>query len=142
MERKRPPERRINISAPPLVRCGDICLIPSYHRPVDRAFVEAVKQDGIGTCQTTDGLRGGRRPRTVRAAALPIRSLINYLVETDQLDASPIHSVRLPKKDPAERPQVTDEELLALVAGCERMAGTERPVMARAMLLTLATTAA
>jgi site-specific recombinase XerD len=84
---------------------------------------------------------GGRRPRTVRAAALPIRSLIGYLLETDQLKASPIHSVRLPKKDPAQRPQVTDEELLALVAGCDRMAGTERPVMARAVLLTLTTTA-
>jgi site-specific recombinase XerD len=84
---------------------------------------------------------GGRRPRTVRAAVLPIRSLMNYLVETDQLDASPIHSVRLPKKDAAQRPQVTDDELLAMVAGCERMPGTERPVMARAVILTLTTTA-
>jgi site-specific recombinase XerD len=84
---------------------------------------------------------GNRRPRTVRAAVLPVRSLINYLVETEQLEASPIHSVRLPKKDAAQRPRVTDEELLSLVAGCERMAGTERPVMARAVLLTLITTA-
>jgi site-specific recombinase XerD len=83
---------------------------------------------------------GGRRPRTVLSAALPIRSLMNYLVETKQLKASPIHSVRLPKKDSAQRPQVTDEELLTLLGGCDRMAGTERPVMTKALLQTLATT--
>lgn len=83
----------------------------------------------------------GCRPRTVRSAVMPLRSLFNYLVETDALEVSPVHAVRLPKKDAAQRPRVTEEELIALVEGCDRLAGTERSAMARALVLTLITTA-
>jgi site-specific recombinase XerD len=83
----------------------------------------------------------GCRPRTIRSAVMPVRSLCNYLVETGILVTSPIHGVRLPKKDAAQRPKVTEEELLQLVTGCERLAGRERSLMARALLLLLITTA-
>lgn len=83
---------------------------------------------------------GGRRPRTVRAAVIPVRSLFNYLVETRGLVSSPVHAVRLPKKDAAQRPHVSDAELGALVEGCDRMADPVRSLMARALLLVLITT--
>jgi site-specific recombinase XerD len=83
----------------------------------------------------------GCRPRTVRAAVMPVRSMMTYLVDGDRLEASPIHSVRLPKKDAAQRPRVTDEELLAVLSGCDRMVGTQRPLMTKALLLTLITAA-
>jgi site-specific recombinase XerD len=81
----------------------------------------------------------GLRPRTVRSAAMPVRSLFNYLLECDVLDSSPVHAVRLPKKDAAQRPRVLEEELLALPEGCDRLAGLERSCMAKALILLLIT---
>lgn len=81
----------------------------------------------------------GCRPRTIRSAIMPIRSLFNYLVETNAIEASPVHVVRLPKKDAAQRPRVTEEEMICLVEACDRLPGRGRAAMAKALVLLLVT---
>jgi integrase/recombinase XerD len=77
-----------------------------------------------------------KRPRTIRANFAPIRSLANFLVETGILDTNPMDRVKLPQRDAAERKQVSDEEVEALIAACERLPPKE-VVLARAVLYVL-----
>jgi site-specific recombinase XerD len=83
----------------------------------------------------------GCRPRTIRSNVMPLRTLFNHLVETGVLAESPVHQVRLPKKDAAERPRVTEDELVAMVEACDRLSLLERAVMAKAIMLVLVTAA-
>jgi len=111
-----------------LQRLGRAPLLADVHGRLVREYVLDLSESGC-------------RPRTVRSAVMPLRSLFNYLVETEVLEVSPVHSVRLPKKDAAHRPRVTEEELQALVDACDRLATPERAAMGKALVLVLITSA-
>jgi integrase/recombinase XerD len=83
----------------------------------------------------------GCRPRTIRSNVMPLRTLFNYLIETGEVAESPVHLIRLPKKDAAQRPRVTEDELVAMVAACDRLSPLERAVMAKAVMMILVTAA-
>jgi integrase/recombinase XerD len=77
------------------------------------------------------------RPRTLRGRLRPIQSLCTFLLANGALKDDPTKGLTIPKKDTAVRLLVTQEEVQALVAGVERIAGTRRVCLARAVLFTL-----
>jgi integrase/recombinase XerD len=72
---------------------------------------------------------------------MPLRTLFDYLMETRAVEASPVHLIRLPKKDAGQRPRVTEDELVAMVEACDRLSPMERAVLAKAVMLVLVTEA-
>lgn len=77
------------------------------------------------------------RPRTIRAAFFPLRGLGKYLVEQGALEDNPALVIKLPKLDAAQRDLVTDDEVRALLAACERQASPRRVALSRAMVSVL-----
>lgn len=66
----------------------------------------------------------GLRPRSRLRLWTPIRSLFRMLIELQVVEESPLEKIALPKKDPAQRLLVSDEELARVLeaAGRQRMA--------------------
>lgn len=79
----------------------------------------------------------GRRPRTVRSAFHPLRTLSLYLVRMGTLSENPCEPIALPKKDAAHRALVSDEEVRQLLLACERQSDSRRIALARAIISTL-----
>jgi site-specific recombinase XerD len=81
--------------------------------------------------------RRGLRPRTLRGALYPVRGLFRLAVERGYVAEDPTRGVRLPKKDAAVRPTVSDEELEQLLKGCAREPDLGRRRMVKALLAIL-----
>jgi site-specific recombinase XerD len=77
------------------------------------------------------------RPRTLRGRLRPIQSLCKFLLTNGALKEDPTKDLTIPKKDIAVRLLVSQQEVQSLVAGVERIAGTRRVCLARAVLLVL-----
>ena len=73
-----------------------------------------------------------QRPRTIRGAFFCIKGIGKYCVENGLLDADPNTPIKMPKKDAAIRKTTNNEEVLALLEGCERQRIPSRIVLARA----------
>lgn len=78
------------------------------------------------------------RPRTIRSAFSPLKAMGVYLVEQGVVAASPLDTIKMPKKDAAYRPVVSGQEVAVLLDACERLRTARRRAMGRAILLTLA----
>jgi site-specific recombinase XerD len=79
----------------------------------------------------------GLRPRTLRGRFHPLRALAKFLIAHNALKTDPTKSVILPKKDPAIRLTVSEEEVHALLAACERLPDLNRVSLYRAVLSAL-----
>jgi site-specific recombinase XerD len=77
------------------------------------------------------------RPRTIRGALHALRALFGYLAGKGAIAENPALGVRLPKKDAATRPLVTDEDLVQLLQAAERQGSDYRCVRDRAILAVL-----
>ena len=66
----------------------------------------------------------GLRPRTRLRHWAPLRSLLDLLVDREIVPVNPLEKIALPKKDPAVRLLVSDEELIQVLeaAGRQRIA--------------------
>lgn len=62
----------------------------------------------------------GLRPRTRLRNWAPIRSLFTMLVDREVLPENPVAKITLPKKDPARRLLVSDEELIQVIEAAGR----------------------
>ena len=60
------------------------------------------------------------RPRTIRGVFSPVKGLAKFLVTNGVLSEDPTRSIQLPKKDAAIRLTISDAEIKALLAACER----------------------
>jgi len=81
--------------------------------------------------------RNGRRPRTILSAFNPIKGLGQFLVDHGLLDNNPAKSITYPKKDAAERPTVSTEEIAALISAADRLPCRDDVPLAKALLFTL-----
>ncbi len=77
------------------------------------------------------------RPRTIRGCFHPIRSLCKMMVEEGYLESDPASSVKLPKRDAAQRLTVSEEEMVGLLDACERIANKRKRAFYRAVVGTL-----
>lgn len=106
------------------------------YRPSLRQFVAWVETNGPA-CPTIQDVttplarrylyslsERGLRPRSRLRYWLPVRSLFKMLVEHGAIASSPVDTIALPKKDPAQRLLVTDAELALVLdaAGRQRCA--------------------
>lgn len=119
------------------------------YRPSLRRFLEWVQANGhpIPTIQdiTTPLARRylyslseqGLRPRSRLRYWLPLRSLFRMLVEHGALKENPLASIALPKKDPAQRLLVTDEELGRVLEAAGRQRCAWRAARDQAVLAVL-----
>lgn len=80
----------------------------------------------------------GLRPRTIRNAFAPLKTLGVFLVEHRIIAESPVNALKLPKKDAPHRPVVSSQEVVALLEATDRLRPSRRRSLARAMLMTLA----
>src|SRR4051794_11193761 len=62
----------------------------------------------------------GLRPRSRLRLWIPVRSLFRMLVDHGALAESPVETIALPKKDPAQRLLVTDAELVQVLEAAGR----------------------
>ena len=76
----------------------------------------------------------GPRPRTIRGAFHAVRGLGRFLTDAGALKENPTRPLTMPKLDAAQRLTVTDEELSAVLAACDRIADARRSAMAKAIL--------
>jgi integrase/recombinase XerC len=60
------------------------------------------------------------RPRTVRTAIGTLRTFFGYFAESGAMEDNPALSIKMPKKDAAERHLISDEDLEALLDGVSR----------------------
>ncbi|HZO87750.1 MAG TPA: tyrosine-type recombinase/integrase [Chthonomonadaceae bacterium] len=74
-----------------------------------------------------------QRPRTIRGAFLPLKGLARFLLSNGVLVENPVASIQLPKKDAAVRLTVSDEEVRALLDGCEKQRNPKQVALARAL---------
>ncbi len=74
-----------------------------------------------------------QRPRTIRGAFFPLQGLGKFCLENGLLTTDPNTPIQMPKKDAALRQTTTNEEVLALLEGCERQRLPERVTLARAV---------
>jgi len=81
--------------------------------------------------------RKGLRPRSLRGAIYPIRSLFAMAKDRGYVAHNPAQAIKLPRKDAAVRETVSDEELTQLLAGCERERDARRRSMMKAVLAVL-----
>lgn len=79
----------------------------------------------------------GLRPRSIRSAFAPLKSIGVYLVQTGAIVESPLDHIQMPKRDAAYRPVVSAEEVAALLEAADRLRNPRRRAMARAMILIL-----
>jgi len=119
------------------------------YRPSLRRFLEWVQANGhpIPTIQdiTTPLARRylyslseqGLRPRSRLRYWLPLRSLFRMLVEHGALKENPLATIALPKKDPAQRLLVSDEELVRVLEAAGRQRSTWRAARDQAVLAVL-----
>jgi integrase/recombinase XerC len=77
------------------------------------------------------------RPRTIRAYFHPLRSMGEYAVRNRLLSANPAHEITMPKFDTPVQKTVSNEEVLLLLDGCERLINKRRSVQGKAVLLML-----
>lgn len=77
------------------------------------------------------------RPRTIRAVFHPIRGIGVFLVEAGYLTENPAGALEMPKKDASVRPLVSREEVLALIAACDRIHDARKSALYRACLSSL-----
>jgi integrase/recombinase XerD len=61
----------------------------------------------------------GRAKATIRSRWIALRNFYGWLVEEDELDASPLAKVRVPKPDPPPPDVLTDDQLRVLLRACE-----------------------
>lgn len=61
----------------------------------------------------------GRSPSTIRSRWIALRSFYNWCLEEDELDASPLAKVRVPKPDPPPPEVVPVDDLRLLLKACE-----------------------
>lgn len=80
---------------------------------------------------------GKRRPRTIRGAFFPLKGLGQFLVEMGALAEDPCAAIKLPKLDAARRELVTDDEVRALLAACDRQADRRKAALCRAIVSVL-----
>ena len=64
----------------------------------------------------------GLRPRTLRGKFHPLMALAKFLMSHGGIQNDPTNGVILPKKDPAQRLLVSEEEVRALLDACEQFA--------------------
>src|SRR5438105_1162608 len=83
-------------------------LIDAFNVAVLRRYFYALASRGI-------------RPRTLRSAFHPLRGLGAFLIKTGVLAKNPAHDITLPQKDAAVRKLVSDEEVIKLLDGCDRL---------------------
>jgi site-specific recombinase XerD len=119
------------------------------YRPSLRRFLEWVEENGhpVPTIRDITTPRGrrylyhlserGLRPRSRLRLWIPIRSLFRMLVEHGALSASPVETIALPKKDPAERLLVSDAELLQVLEAAGRQRCAWRAARDQAVLAVL-----
>lgn len=79
----------------------------------------------------------GLRPRSILSAFFPLKGLAKFLVENGVLAENPASTIKLPKKDAAQRLTVTTDEVLALLDAVERVHCDRRRAQYRALLNTL-----
>ncbi len=79
----------------------------------------------------------GLRPRTLRGRFHPLRGLGSFLVAHGTLKANPAATIVLPRKDPAIRLTVSEEEVRRLLEACQRIHPPQRAALCHAMLATL-----
>lgn len=96
-------------------------LLEAFTAPVLRRFFYAQAERGI-------------RPRTLRSIFHPLRGLGDFLVKTEVLPKNPARDVTLPKKDAAVRKLVSDEEVIQLLAGCDRLPTIRETALTRALM--------
>lgn len=119
------------------------------YRPSLRRFLEWAKANGqpqptIHDITTAFARRYlyhlselGLRPRSRLRYWLPLRSLFRMLVEQGGLKENPLEHIALPKKDPAQRLLVTDEELLLVLEAAGRQRCAWRAARDQAVLAVL-----
>ena len=83
---------------------------------------------------------GGRglRPRTVRSKFHALKAFGAFLVGQSAMDDNPAQAVTMPKKDAARRVVTTDDEVTALLEGCDRIGNARRSGLAKAIISVLA----
>ena len=79
----------------------------------------------------------GLRPRSVRGPLHALRGLCKFLVESGAMDSNPVAVIRMPKKDAAKRPIVTDADVSALLAIPDRYRDKKKSALHKAVLATL-----
>jgi integrase/recombinase XerC len=79
----------------------------------------------------------GLRPRSRLRQWAPIRSLFAMLVEREVVAESPVAKITLPKKDPARRLLVSDEELIQVIEAAGRQRVPWRAARDQAVLAVL-----
>lgn len=82
----------------------------------------------------------GLRPRTIRNAFAPLKSLGAFLVEQKAIEINSVLALGMPKKDAPYRPLVSRQEILALLDAVEKIRDTRRRSLGRAIILILALT--
>ncbi len=79
----------------------------------------------------------GLRPRTLRGRMHPIKALAAFLLRNEAIKTDPTATIAMPKKDPAVRLRVSEEDVKAILDACERLADLRRVALSRAVLSTL-----
>ena len=77
------------------------------------------------------------RPRSVRSAFYPLRGMAKFLVETGAIASDPVREIAMPKKDAPVRRMVSDGNIAALLAACERLHHPRKIALYRAVISTL-----
>ena len=80
------------------------------------------------------------RPRSVRGAFYPLRGMAKFLVETGAIASDPVREIAMPKKDAPVRRMVSDGNIAALLAACEKLYNPRKIALYRAVISTLAFT--
>ncbi len=79
----------------------------------------------------------GIRPRTIRNAFAPLRSLSQYALGFGLIGENPALPLKMPKKDAASRPVVSSGEIVALLEASERQHDPRRVALGRAVVSVL-----
>ena len=74
------------------------------------------------------------RPRTIRAAFYPIRSLSCFLMQKGILAENPCTPLTMPRMDAAIRLLISQKEVVALIENLDRLHPLRRATLAKAML--------
>jgi integrase/recombinase XerD len=78
------------------------------------------------------------RPRTIRSAFHPLYGLTKFLVGNGGLDTDPLSTIKMPKKDAAQRLLVGDGELLKMLEACDRLPKPRERALAKATIMVVA----
>jgi site-specific recombinase XerD len=79
----------------------------------------------------------GLRPRTRLRLWAPLRALFQMLVQRELIEYSPLEKIALPKKDPAVRLLVSDEELMKVLTAAGQFRAPWRAARDQAILAVL-----